>query len=124
MSTALDFGHALLTNAQYDDVCDQGRILLPDSIAFFDEDTDILSMSFSIADASTKVADIRGIRKLISDLPHFTQLPSTDLMETTLQRLVTITEDICYCSIRSVTDYAIKWTSVLDRSRSELRDSR
>jgi len=70
-SQALHFGHSVLTPAQISDPCGKGRILLPSSIARFDDDPerDTMTMTFTVADSTVQVVNIRGVRRLVEGLP-------------------------------------------------------
>jgi len=105
-SEALTFGHAILTETQFDDACDKGRILLGNSIARFDDalDRDIMTMSFTVADETVQIAKLQGVRRLIEDLPQFKQ---ATWRKSDVQWNLNVTHDVLICSIQSASDYAL-----------------
>lgn len=117
-SSALDFGHALFTQAQTEDACGSGRILLANSIArVVDLDgRDETTMSFTVDDATVQIATIRGIRQLVQELPQFKSL---NRQTSDIQWNLNVTHDVMICSIQSATDYA--WANTTPAQEEERR---
>lgn len=118
MSAALDFGHAILTHNQYNDVCEEGRILLANSIIKFDSrpNHDTLTVSFTVADSTVQVAKLRGITNLVENLPPFQLNGTAEWHNEVIQHSkLNVTHDVLVCAIQSVSDYALLYTNVTDR---------
>ncbi|KIW12575.1 hypothetical protein PV08_09852 [Exophiala spinifera] len=79
-SESLDFGTSLVELGPQDDRCHKGRILIPMSIAQWDTThrQDIMTVTFSIDDATVQVARVQGLLKYILHLPQFKTLFKKD----------------------------------------------
>ena len=79
-SESLDFGNAIIELGPEDDRCDKARILIPNSIAGWDTSNgqDVMSVTFSVNDATVQVARIEGLLKFVLNMPQFNSLLSKD----------------------------------------------
>ncbi|KAK5088430.1 Beta-mannosyltransferase 1 [Lithohypha guttulata] len=119
MSSGLDFGHSVLTEAQYNDVCDKGRILLTNSIAKLDPrpQHDTLTLSMTVADSTVQVANLRGVGNLVSNLPQFNLNKTAAWHNEAVQAFrLNVTHDVLVCAVQTISDYAIRFTNVTDRT--------
>ena len=107
-SEALDFGHSILDPAQLEDVCNDGRILLANSITKISSLDDTMSVSFTVADSTVQVAEVHGVRKLMEHLPQF---HSAEQDLDAIQWKLNVTHDVLACSLESASDYAIANTN-------------
>ena len=73
-SKALDFGSAIFELDEYDDPCDKGRILIPNSISQWDTVQDVMTMTFSADDRTVQIARIHGLLSFVRGLPQFNGL--------------------------------------------------
>ncbi|GAM87357.1 hypothetical protein ANO11243_053810 [Dothideomycetidae sp. 11243] len=68
LSQPTDFGTAVLSQAAVDDPCGEGRILIANSIARWDQQNDIMTLTISVDDATTQVVRLKGVLKHIQSL--------------------------------------------------------
>lgn len=68
MSEALDFGHTVLTSLQSYDVCAFGRILIANSIARLELQSDKMILSYTVDDSTIQIGIVEGIASLLKRL--------------------------------------------------------
>ena len=126
MSMALDFGHAVLSHEQYNDPCDEGRILLTNSIVRYDSrpEIDALTLSLTVADQSVQVAKVHGIANLVDNLPQFNLNRTAAWHNKAAQAFrLNVTHDVVVCSVLTSTDYALTFSGVDRESLSRIPPS-
>ncbi|KAF7133883.1 hypothetical protein CNMCM5793_005349 [Aspergillus hiratsukae] len=71
-SLATDFGNAVLDQNELDNPCTTGGYLIPSSILRWDLATrkDIMTLSFSVADNSTRIIRLSGMLRFVHSLPY------------------------------------------------------
>ncbi|KIX03464.1 uncharacterized protein Z518_07016 [Rhinocladiella mackenziei CBS 650.93] len=79
-SESLDFGNAIPERRAEDDRCDQGRILILNSVAHWNTSNgqDVMSVTFSVNDETVQVARVQGLLSLIRNLPQFADFLKKD----------------------------------------------
>lgn len=108
-SAALDFRQSILTEAQYSDHCGDGRILIANGIARFDDriGNDVMTMTVTIADSTVQVVRLYGVRALIANLPQLRSKTSTERAD--LSWKLNVTHDLLRCSTLSATEFALRY---------------
>lgn len=113
LSESIDFGDAALPPEGLTDPCGEGRILIPNSIARWDRSarTDILTLSFSVADSTVQVLRLKGLSKYIRQLPYFGSALKNDKSEDGEAiwdlRWSAVGKDVISCSVEAATNYSI-----------------
>jgi hypothetical protein len=70
-SEALDFNTMLLDLSSTADPISVGRIRVPNSIADWDHEQDVMTVTWSVDDSTVQVARIRGLLSFVHELPGF-----------------------------------------------------
>ena len=79
-SEPLDFGSAILELGPGDDICEQGHILISNSVAQWDTSAgqDVMTVTFSVNDGSVQVALVQGLLSFVRNLPPFQRMLEND----------------------------------------------
>lgn len=97
-SESLSFGNGPMSSDSIQDPCLEGRILIVNSIAHWDQTpgSDIMTLSLSVDDYTTQVMRVQGLYTFLTDLKRrrATQLPVAEL-----------NQDVLECALVSAVDY-------------------
>ena len=111
-SSSLDFGDAVLTSEQHERPCDEGRIMLPNSIASWDHsgEFDVMTITFSVGDKTVQVARAAGIAAVIASALQFQELLRGDLAQMGESFLLSmqhsaVGRDVEQCAIEAALNY-------------------
>lgn len=114
-SSSIDFGDSILTQDQLADPCNSGRVLIANSIAYWDhrDEGDVMTITFSVGDRTVQVARVTGIEKFIWNLPHFQQLVTGGLSQSGENFLLNMQYsatgyDVEACAVEAATNYTWK----------------
>jgi len=72
-SDTIEFGHAVLDETALEKPCEEGHILISNSISRWDLSggQDIMTRSISVADKTVQITRLHGVMKFIKHLPYF-----------------------------------------------------
>lgn len=122
-SDSLSFGTAVLdTAAAAANPCKNGRVLIANSIPLWDTEDgrDIMTVTFSVDDATVQVARLQGIQRFVHELPRFREyvdwVEHSDaengkaLMEQVGLQFSIAGDDVRACSVEAAVNYSASYT--------------
>ena len=125
-SDSFDFGTAVLSKEARNDPCEEGKILIPNSIALWDTrfEDDVMTVTFSVADTTVQVARIRGLLAFTKTLPQLQELLTYDTAGVGKQELLSmrysaVGEDVRACSVEAGTNHTYVLQDISDELHSE-----
>ena len=82
-SDAIEFGYAVLDETALENPCEEGHILIPNSISRWDlsDGQDIMTLSISVADKTVQITRLHGLMKFIKHLPYFDEFLKHDVLQ-------------------------------------------
>jgi beta-1,2-mannosyltransferase len=118
-SNSLELGSAALSAEAKADPCENGRILIPNSVALWDTSSgrDIMTITLSVQDSTVQVARVQGLLSLTRNLPRLQELLTYDSAPVGQQERLgmhysLIGEDVRACSVEAAIQHAIMLSKV------------
>lgn len=99
LSGPIDFQDTVLWPAARDDPCGEGHILIANSVARWDRESDIMSLSLTVDDSTTQMMRIKGVRAHVEALPLWAGQRDGEGWST-------IGQDVVGCSVQEAQYYA------------------
>jgi beta-1,2-mannosyltransferase len=111
-SGPLDFGGAIIGPPDKENGCGRGRILIANSIARWEHESqrDVMTITFSVDDRTVQVARVTGIQNFLESLPWMANMVDTDLSVgsenfLTNTELSAVGNDVEWCAVESATNH-------------------
>lgn len=113
MSDSIDFGELAFTPEALEDQCGEGRILIANSIARWDNPVgqDVMTISFTVDDSTTQMLRLHGLWAFIQRLPHLADALKQDVTQGGQAlwdlRWSAVGNDVLACSVEAAQNYSL-----------------